>query len=33
MLEAAGFVDIEVRGGYRSPADGDDDFVVFIARK
>jgi SAM-dependent methyltransferase len=34
MLEATGFVDIEVRAGYDDrPPTGDDDFVVFIARK
>ena len=34
MLEQAGFVDIELRAGYedRAPT-GDDDFVVFVARK
>jgi SAM-dependent methyltransferase len=33
-LEAAGFVDIELRAGYEDrPPTGDDDFVVFIARK
>jgi len=34
MLEAAGFVGVELRAGYddRAPT-GDDDFVVFIARK
>jgi SAM-dependent methyltransferase len=34
MLEDAGFVDVELRAGYvnRAPT-GDDDFVVFIARK
>ncbi len=34
MLEAAGFVDIELRAGYEDrPPTGDDDFVVFIAKK
>ena len=34
MLEQAGFVDIELHAGYedRAPT-GDDDFVVFVARK
>jgi SAM-dependent methyltransferase len=34
MLREAGFVDVELRAGYddRAPT-GDDDFVVFIARK
>jgi len=34
MLERAGFVDVELRAGYedRAPT-GDDDFVVFVARK
>jgi SAM-dependent methyltransferase len=34
MLELAGFVDIRLRAGYedRAPT-GDDDFVVFVARK
>lgn len=34
LLEAVGFVDIELRAGYedRAPT-GDDDFVVFVARK
>ena len=34
MLEAAGFVEIELRAGYADEAPtGDDAFVVFIARK
>ena len=34
MLEAAGFVDIELRAGYEDrPPSVDDDFVVFIAKK
>ena len=34
MLEAAGFVDVGLRAGYEDrPPTGDDDFVVFIARK
>ena len=34
MLEGAGFVDVEVRGGYRDdPPTRTDDFVVFVARK
>jgi len=34
MLEGAGFSDVQVRAGYRDEAPtGDDDFVVFIARK
>jgi SAM-dependent methyltransferase len=34
MLEAAGFVDVEVRAGYEDrPPTADDDFVVFVARK
>ncbi|MGH3017119.1 MAG: class I SAM-dependent methyltransferase [Gaiellaceae bacterium] len=34
MLRAAGFVDVELRAGYEDrPPTGDDDFVVFIARK
>ncbi len=33
-LAAAGFVDVEVRGGYEDrPPTRDDDFVVFLARK
>jgi hypothetical protein len=33
-LEAAGFRDVELRAGYEDrPPTGDDDFVVFIARK
>jgi hypothetical protein len=34
MLERTGFVDVAVRAGYadREPT-GDDDFVVFIARR
>jgi hypothetical protein len=34
MLEATGFVDIELYAGYTDVAPtGDDDFVVFVARK
>lgn len=34
LLERAGFVEIELRAGYDDrPPTGDDDFVVFIARK
>jgi SAM-dependent methyltransferase len=34
MLGRAGFVDIELRAGYEDrPPTGDDDFVVFIAKK
>ena len=34
MLEVAGFREIELRAGYEDrPPTGDDDFVVFIARK
>jgi len=34
MLDAAGFVDVEVHGGYSErPATAEDTFVVFIARK
>lgn len=34
MLEQAGFVDIELRAGYRDePPTADDDFVVFVATK
>ncbi len=34
MLAAAGFVDVELRAGYEDrPPTGDDDFVVFVARK
>ena len=34
LLEAAGFVDVELRAGYEDrPPTADDDFVVFIARK
>jgi SAM-dependent methyltransferase len=34
LLERAGFVDLELRAGYEDrPATGDDDFVVFVARK
>ncbi|HUG64292.1 MAG TPA: class I SAM-dependent methyltransferase [Gaiellaceae bacterium] len=34
MLERAGFVDVELRAGYEDrPPTGDDDFVVFVARK
>ncbi len=33
-LDAAGFSDVDVRGGYEDRAlTADDDFVVFIARK
>ena len=34
LLEQTGFVDVELRAGYEDrPPTGDDDFVVFIARK
>ena len=34
MLERAGFVDVELRAGYRDePPTGDDDFVVYVARR
>jgi SAM-dependent methyltransferase len=34
MLERTGFADVELRGGYEDrPPTGDDDFVVFTARK
>jgi len=34
LLEQAGFVDVELRAGYEDrPPTGDDDFVVFLARK
>lgn len=34
MLAATGFVDVELRAGYEDrPPTGDDDFVVFVARK
>jgi hypothetical protein len=34
MLEATGFVDVELYAGYTELAPtGDDDFVVFVARK
>jgi len=34
LLEQAGFVDLELRAGYEDrPPTGDDDFVVFVARK
>lgn len=34
MLERAGFVDVEVRAGYRDePPTADDEFVVFVAHK
>lgn len=34
MLERVGFADVELRAGYEDrPPTGDDDFVVFIARK
>jgi SAM-dependent methyltransferase len=34
MLERAGFADVELRAGYEDrPPTGDDDFVVFIAKK
>jgi SAM-dependent methyltransferase len=34
MLAAAGFADVEVRRGYEdAPPTGDDDFLVFVARR
>ncbi|MGH3133379.1 MAG: class I SAM-dependent methyltransferase [Gaiellaceae bacterium] len=34
LLEQAGFVNVEVRAGYKdAPPTSDDDFVVFVARK
>jgi SAM-dependent methyltransferase len=34
LLERAGFVDVELRAGYEDrPPTGDDDFVVFVARR
>ena len=34
LLEQAGFVDLELRAGYRNePPTSDDDFVVFVARR
>jgi SAM-dependent methyltransferase len=34
MLELAGFVDVELRAGYRDePPANDDDFVVYVARR
>jgi SAM-dependent methyltransferase len=34
MLERAGFVDVQLRAGYRDePPTEDDDFVVYVARK
>ena len=34
LLEQAGFVEVELRAGYEDrPPTGDDDFVVFVARK
>lgn len=34
MLEAAGFVDVELRAGYEDePPTSDDEFVVFVAKK
>jgi hypothetical protein len=34
MLERAGFVDVELRAGYRDePPTADDDFVVYVAHR
>ena len=34
MLDRAGFVDVELRAGYRDePPTADDGFVVFVARR